>query len=429
MMINVYKFFKKILIAVVAVFIATSSFAAESNLFGEIGDFGRWSTPENREIVVSNIVDELKNFGPTQTDVNNAYVPIEAKLGLAFMGGMTRVGEILDSTLVQFAIMFMLIAYAFWVAFEAYNLIGTGGDAKKIVKDIIMKGIMISVWLIVLEFGIAKTFTMIMVPIVSAGTYIATLIWESITSAAGYSLPDTCAAIKNYVATNTPDGLTITADAAAGMLCIPSQMSGFFVTIISIGWRWIISSVGVSLFSAIIGIVITWLALKNIFKYLFIALGVIADLFLALLLLPFTAIAETIAKTNYKGVAGNIFNSFLEIFKTEKLGRQITRIINAALYFVCLAVATGVSVSLLTFVIDPMTGQLNSEFGGFDGAILLILTLLLISYMADKTTSLANDWGGKIDSEFGDKVKKDAEKGWKLLQENWKKFSKIVKGK
>ena len=116
MMINVYKFFKKILVAVVAVFIATSSFAAESNLFGEIGDFGRWSTPENREIVVSNIVNELKNFGPTETNVNNAYVPIEAKLGLAFMGGMTLVGEILDSTLVQFAIMFMLIAYAFWVA-------------------------------------------------------------------------------------------------------------------------------------------------------------------------------------------------------------------------------------------------------------------------------------------------------------------------
>ena len=162
---------------------------------------------------------------------------------------------------------------------------------------------------------------------------------------------------------------------------------------------------------------------------MFIALGVIADLFLALLLLPFTAIAETIAKTNYKGVAGNIFNSFLDIFKTEKLETQITRIINAALYFVCLAVATGVSVSLLTFVIDPMTGQLNSEFGGFDGAILLILTLLLVSYMADKTTSLANDWSGKIDSEFGDKVKKDAEKGWKLLQENWKKFSNVVKKK
>lgn len=419
------KFLRNILFAIFAVFIALPCFA-ESD---DIGDYGRWSTDANRELVVSAIVDELNNFGPTATSVPHSFVPIEAKLGLAFMGGMAKVGNALDYSLVRFAIMFMLVAYAFWVAFEAYNLIGTGADAKKTVKDILMKGIIISVWLIVLKFGIAKAFSMIMLPIISAGTFLSTTIWASITSTAGFALPDTCAAIKDYAQIYTPEDLKITAETAAGILCMPSQMSGFFVTIIGIGWRWIVSSAGVSLFSAAVGIIITWLALKAMWKYLFIALGVIADIFLALMLLPFTAIAETTAKTQYKGVAGDIFNSFLGIFKAESLETQITRIVKAVLYFVCLAVATGVAVSLLTFVVNPTNGELNSEFAGFDGAVLLILTLLLVCYMADKTKKLAGDWGGKIDAGFGDQVKQDVTKLWNQSKDNWKKFRELVKKK
>ena len=156
------------------------------------------------------------------------------------------------------------------------------------------------------------------------------------------------------------------------------------------------------------------------------ALGVIADIFLSILLLPFTAIAETIAKTSYKGIAGDIFNSFLDIFKAEKLETQINRIIKAALYFVCLAVATGVSISLLTFVIDPYTGHVLSA-GGFDGAIMLILSLLLVCYMADKANDLATKWGGKIEGNFGDQVKKDVTNLWKVSKSNWEKLRKLGK--
>lgn len=421
-MIKMHAILRKILIAMFAIFIATPGIAES----GDIGDFGRWSTEENRNLVTGTIVEELNNFGPTATTVNDSYVPIEAKLGLAFMGGMSKIGQALDNSLSSFAILFMLIAYAFWVAFEAYNLIGTGGDAKKTVENILKKGLMISAWLIVLKFGIARAFTIIMVPIVSAGTFIATTIWEAITSTAGYALPDTCQAIKQYAATNMSPDVQITADAAAGLLCIPTQMSAFFVTVIEIGWKWVILGIGTSLFTALLGLYITYLALKNIWTYLFVALGVIADIFLSLLLLPFTAIAETTAKTNYKGVAGDIFNSFLDIFKTEKLETQINRIVKAALYFVCLAVATGVAVSLLTFVINPNNGQIMAS-GVFDGAILLILSLLLVCYMAEKSKKLAEQWGGKIDTGFGDQVQKDTERLWKRTKELWAKGRDALK--
>ena len=137
-------------------------------------------------------------------------------------------------------------------------------------------------WLIVLRIGIAETFAMIMMPIISFGAFISNTIWESIVSIAGISLPNTCEAIKVYAEQNTPACLNISAKSAADLLCVPSQMSGFFVSTIGVGWKWVVSSVGSSLFGAVIGLYITYLSLKCIWKYLFIALGVIADLFLAL---------------------------------------------------------------------------------------------------------------------------------------------------
>lgn len=282
---------------------------------------------------------------------------------------------------------------------------------QKTIENVLKKGLIISVWLIVLKFGIARAFTMIMVPIVSAGTFIATTIWESITSAAGYALPNTCEAIRQYATTALPGNVQITADAASGLLCIPTQMSAFFMTIIEIGWKWVIAGVGTSLFTSIIGIYITYLALKSIWKYMFIALGVIADIFLSLLLLPFTAIAETTAKTQYKGVAGDIFNTFLDIFKAEKLETQITRIVKAALYFVCLAVATGVAVSLLTFVVNPASGEIFNQWrSGWRNIVDFVVNAGLL-------------YGGKI-AKTGNRM------GWKNRNRFWrpgkKRHRKIV---
>ena len=279
---------------------------------------------------------------------------------------------------------------------------------------------------------------LVMTPIISLGTFISSKIWEGITSASGYSFEDfqtTCDAIKGYAVANLPvevpegeaetlSNMKITAETAAGMLCVPVQMSNFFWDIIRIGWKWVGNSIGNSFFGFVLGLYITYLGLKSIWKYLFIALSVIADLFMGLVLLPFTAIAETTAKTNYKGVAGDIFNSFLEIFKAETIQTQINRIIKAALYFICLAVAIGVSVSLLTFVIDPYTGQISSymNIDGLGGALVLVLTLMLVCYMAEKANGLAEDWGGKIDSGLGDKLQNDVKGLWEKSKERWKTF-------
>ena len=424
-----YKFLRKILIAVFALCIITPCFALD--LSPDISPEGSWATEHNRELVTSRITEELNKFGPTATTVSNSYVPIEAKLGLAFMGGLSRVGTALERPLVNFLTLFILIAYAFWVAFEAYNLIIAKTETNKVVKDIVIKGIFVAAWLLVMNHGLAKSFADIIMPLVSIGTFLSNTIWESIVNSAGFTLTDTCEAIKNYAntPTNLPADLQISSDAAAELLCIPTQMTTFFTSIIGIGWKWVVMGVGMSLFGVLTGLYVTYLALKNIWKYLFMALSVIADLFISLLLLPFTAVAETTAKTNYKGVAGDIFNSFLGIFKAENLETQITRIIKASLYFVCLALATGIALSLLTFVINPQTGELLhiATFDGFNGGIILILTLLLVSYLADKAQELSDKWGAKIDDSLGQQTKKDAEKLWKITKDNWKKLRNLRK--
>jgi len=422
---------RNILIAVFALFIATPGFA-DTGSIGDVGDYGMWATENNRAAVNANIVKELNDFGPTQTVVPSDFVPIDAKIGLAFMGGMAKIGVALDKSLGRFAIIFMIIAYAFWVSFEAYNLIGTGGDAKKVVKDIFMKGILIAVWLIVLKVGIVKVFMMVMMPIVELGNQLTNMIWNSVVHVSGFNVTDTCPAIKNYAIQSTqsmPAELRETVLPAAGLLCVPSQMSSFFMTTMGIGWKMLTGAVGFSLFAFGFGGLVTYLSLKSLWKYLFVSLGVVADLFMALVLLPFTAIAETTAKTKYKGVAGDIFNSFLDIFKAEKLSVQIDRIIKAAIYFVFLAIAVGVSLSLLTFIIDPKTGQILSyqNMTDISSAIILVLTLLLVCYMADKAEKYAADWGGKIDDSLGSQVKKDVIKLWGISKENWKKFRDVTK--
>ncbi len=429
-MIKMRELSRKIIFVIVALFIAIPGFADT----GDIGLYGRWATEENLTLVKNTITDEVTHFAPLDTVINDDFVPIEAKLGLAFMGGMAKVGAALDISLVRFAILFMLIAYAFWVSFEAYNLILAKETVKKTVKNIVIKGMWIAIWISVLNFGVAQIFTMVMTPVISLGTFIAHTILDGITSVTGQHLINNCAAIKQYAAENlsyttgaevipgTLESLKISSESAAELLCMPTQMSAFFTTIIKIGWQWIFSSIGFSLFSAVLGILIIYLALKNIWKYLFIALDVIADLFLGMLLLPFTAIAETTAKTKYSGVAGDLFNSFLVIFKAEDLKTQINRIIKACLYFICLAITVGVSLSLLTFIIDPTTGRLIDFNHGIDDTIVLILILLLICYMLDKAKSLADKWAGKIDAGFGTQLQQDVTKLWKISVGYWNKI-------
>ncbi len=426
------KILSKICVIVLAVGLVLPAFGASANLpMGDIGDYGTWATDNNREKFVTQLSSDVEQFqGDFQKQLVRDYVPIEAKIGLAFMNALSFISDILDSSLVRFVILFMFIAFAFWIIFDTYNMMQSGrGDIQKHLTEIVKKGTMIAIWVIILRFGPAKIFMWIMGPIVSVGTYVSDLILDAVAESAGTNLPDTCGAIREYAATHISANNIVDAMAAADMLCVPTRMSGFCYTAIAAGWKWITAGIGTSAFSVIGGIVFIVAFIMLAWKFAFMALGVIADLFLGVMMLPFTALTQTVGGTSYKGMAGNIFNQFLGIFKAESLDAQIERFVQSALYFVSLSIVVAFCAALMSGVVDTdLSARVpNLNPGGFlETALVVALTW----WFANRGMEIAGNLGGKITTKVGDQMRGDITTLWNKTSGTAKEWWKIIrKGK
>ncbi len=399
--------------------------ASTSNLdgdgFSDINAETNWATDKNRHALTTTMNNDFKNFAPQKVQLVKDYVPAEAKIGLAMMNGLARAGDILDISLVRFAKIFIIIAYAFWLMLETYKMMKDGkGAIMTLAQSAVKKGLMIILWFLVLDFGPAKLFMWVMGPIVGVGTYLADVILGAVTGAAGVTLPDTCGPIHHYAIENTAPNMLIDATAAADLMCVPTRMSGFFQTAIAAGWQWMRAGIGHSALTFITGLVFVIMFFVNAWKFAIMAFGVIADLFLGILMLPFTAISETVSKTSFKGAAGDIYNAFAGMFKVESLNDQISRFINAALYFISLSVVIGLCTALLSTTINTnMAATIPTiETGDF---VTTLLIGCLVLYLAMQTDKIVGDLGGKVNTAIGDQINKD-------LNGLWKSFSSQVSG-
>ncbi len=425
------RIFVVLIIAVTTLMVSVPGNCASSNVpLPDIGDDGTWATANNRELFVAQVTDDLEQFqGDFQTQVVDDFVPVEARIGLTFMNALSFVSDMLDSSLVRFVILFMFIAFAFWVMFETYNMIQSGkGNTMDLLKSIVKKGTMIAIWVVVLRFGPAQVFMWIMGPIISVGTYLSDLILDAVAASSGAQLPDTCAAIREYAATNISEKNIIDATAASDMMCLPTRMTGFCYTAIAAGFKWMISGLGTSAFTFFGGLLFVVLFIMIAWKFMFMALGVIADLFLGVMMLPFTAIKETVGSTSYKGLAGNIFNSFLGIFSTETLESQITRFIQAAIYFVSLAIVVAFCAAMLSGVIDADIASRVPTLEN-DGFWATLLVGALTWWFANQAMDLAKKLGGSINTSVGDQMRGDIKKLWNDTSGTAKKWWKIIRDK
>ena len=388
------------------------AFCATTNLpdQGDVGDYGSWATPNNRDLLIDDLQHDMSMIQDAfnQNQMVADYVPIEAKIGLAFMNAMSWVGNVLDNSLVRFIKVFLIIGFMFWIMLEAYAMMTKGdGNIKKLAEDIVKKGGLIAIWIMVLSIGPAKIFLYVMGPVLTVGTVFADLILNAVTGAVGVSLPDTCAAIRDYAAANARPGMLIDGAMAANIMCLPTRLSGFFYTAISAGFSWMWTGIGTSAFTFFVGALFVVLFVVNMWKFALMALGVIADLFMGILMLPFTAISETLGKTSYKGIAGTVFNGFLGLFKAESLSNQIQRFVNAAIYFVSLSIVISICVALLSGTVTAdMTTQTPSLEN--EGYLVTVLTGCLVWYLASISDKLAKQLGGSIDGSMGEQFGKDA---------------------
>lgn len=427
------KFLSKVLLGITAFVLFIPSGFAATNLpsYGGVGDFGSWATEDNRNLFIQDLSRDVGAFqAPFQEHIQNNllvsnYVPIEARVGRAFIGAFTLIGEVLERSLVRFVSIFIIIMFIFWILFEAYQMMTQTSKATELVEDIIKKAVLISVWILIIEQGPAQLFMWIVTPIISISSYLSDLILNSVSTAAGASLPDTCVAIHQYMANNPSNFAIIDSAQAADLLCVPTRLSGFFYTGVAAGWKWMMAGIGSSPFTFFAGVTFVVLFLYNIWKFALIALGVIADLFLTVMLLPFTAIAETIGqnKLSYKGPAAELYNGFMKLFSTQSLQSQIMKFVNAALYFVSLSIVVALCAAILSGVVRTDLAATVPSLDN-DGFMIVLIVGCLVAYLANKASKLAGDIAGSIDDSFGTQFGGDMKKVWgnttKTVQSWWK---------
>ena len=415
---RILKILGRFLICILCIcLVCNTSFAGGNVPYGDISEHGNWINPDNMDKFKTSITTDMNRFqNEFQQNVESSnFVPLEVKIGLAFMRALSSIDYVLQISLVRFTIIFLFIMYAFWIGLQAYKMIRESTDYKTVFYDIFKKGMLIAVWIMILEYGPAKLFTMLMNPILAFGTYLSNFILDAVAQSYDVNMHDTCATIHQYVNENTATAITtsrnqllVSPDTAANIMCLPGRISTYFYQATATAWKWMIKGFSTSPTQIIVGGVCVVIFIKCIFKYAFMTLGVVADLFLKLLMLPFTALAEALPSSSEKGYFGQVFNGFLKVFNAQKLSAVIASFVNATIYFVSLAIVIAICAALLSNIVG--LSDVNQYTTG--RAMITILCGALVLHLANKADELAKKIGGNIDNSFGTKLQSDAKTLW-----------------
>ncbi len=404
-------FIKKILLrlfaGILCVFLSYNVFAADSNLqIGEVSEYGNLINNYNIESVKDSVAQDFEKFKPNIDATKSDFVPIEAKIGLMFMKVLSGMDYVLQHSLVRFTIIFLLIMYAFWIGLESYKMIRgeSKDDYKKVFFNIFKQGMIIAVWIIILNYGPAKIFTKIVSPILALGSALSDYILDAVAKTYKVDIPNTCATIHQYVQSNNLENMIIDGETAANIMCLPSRISVYFYRAIGTAFDWMTSG-GVG--GIIIGLVSVYVFIGCIFKYAFMTLGVVANLFFTLLLLPFTALAEALPSTTQKGYFGQIFNGLLKLFNTKKISGVLGVFINAAVFFVSLSIIIAICGALMANIV-----RIDNNQYVMASTITTLLAGALVWHFAEQAEKLAQDIGGSVDNTVGEKLSKDAKTYW-----------------
>jgi len=420
---RILKILSKFLVCILcACVLCAPSFAATNVPLGDIGEYGNWLTEDNLQTITTNMQGEATAFGEQFTTQSNSpgFVPIEARIGLMFMKALSSIDYVLQISLVRFTIIFLFLMYALWIGVEAYKMMRETSDYKKVLYDVFKKGIVIVIWVLILDYGPAKIFMDLMTPILSFSTYVSDFILDAVANDYSVNIQDTCTEIRRFVnqnavtpvANNETAKLMLDPDVAANIMCLPGRLSVYFYHATGTAFKWFTWGFGIGhpTTAIVMGAICIIIFVKCIFKYAFMTLGVVASLFLTLLMLPFTALAEALPSSSEKSYVGKILNGFLSIFSAKKLSSVISVFIDAAIYFVSLAIVISICAALLGYIL-PVKNATPTY--GLGPAMTTILCGCLVLYLANKADELAKKVGGSIDNSFGEKFKNDVKTLWK----------------
>ncbi|MDR1071279.1 MAG: hypothetical protein LBL21_01390 [Rickettsiales bacterium] len=341
------------------------------------------------------------------------FVPVEAKVGGFLISALSSVVRAVYVAFVPFLNIFMIVLFAFWILMESWQMMRKDQDYWDLAIRIVKKGATLVIWLWLASNDPAEIFMWLAAPIITVGNGMADLIFSGAADIVGAKLPDTCAAIHNWMDAN--DSLLIAGPAAADLLCMPVRAAGLFYTNVAMGLGWMAQGLGFSGLTFLMGLVFVLLFIYNIWKFALSALSVIVDLFFVLLFMPFTAIRECFSTKDmkYDGIFAPLFKELVEFVKGAGLAEQAMKFVYAMIYFIVLAIVSAISVVLMS---------------GAKGDFMSILISGCITvYLMGQTDALAEKLGNKIDHDFEKQVKEVAGGIGKQVADWGKKAAEILK--
>jgi hypothetical protein len=376
--------------------------------------------------------EDIKTFGESLSEkfseegrARPGFVPMEAKIGHFLMQAMSRVTNAIYIGLLPFLGVLVAVLFAFWIMMESWQMIKGDNDYWDLALRIVKKTAFIAAWLWILNHDPAGLFMWIMAPVITIARNLSDLILSSTTDvvALGAGLPDTCAAIENFVA-ERGGALVITADAATELLCMPTRAAGFFYSAVVAGLGWMRDGLGHSAAEFLLGLVFVGVFIYNLFHFALAALGAIMDLFFVIMFLPFTAVYECFGDKDekdgkdkndkskkamkYEGVFRPMWEEFVGLVKGAKLSLQIKKFVDAMIYFIVLSVMAAISMALLAGA-NPQDGA---------DAINVLIVGCLVTYLMTQVGAVSEKITGVKESDIIGDVGKDI----------WETSKKIAKG-
>ena len=230
-----HKVLSKIILACVLTFSAVPALCETQNddtiIVAQIGENGTWATAYNKKLLIDSLTDDFNKFNGNESPIfNENYIPIEAKVGISFANALAIIANILDNSLVRFTIIFIALAYGFWLFFEAYTIISGQNKTEEKVHEMLKQGLKVGIWIAILVHNPIDIFTTVIQPILSVGTIISDTILNAVTQviSSGSTYPDTCGAIHNYVKIHLTDATTnFSPSFTADLMCLPTRISSF----------------------------------------------------------------------------------------------------------------------------------------------------------------------------------------------------------
>ncbi|MDR0319556.1 MAG: hypothetical protein LBH81_02340 [Rickettsiales bacterium] len=343
-----------------------------------------------------NILLGLRNSVPNAASLETKGVPLDIRAGLLVVEGLSTVAMLIYKNLIDVIIWLLFIFFAFWWGLEAWSVVYAKSKISDTVKKAVKKGIIITVAVFVLKSNPAEWFMILMSAVARVGNYAADLF---LTEATGMGISQSCAAVHAMVVAGGNSFGFLGPENVASVLCMTGRITEFFWTALSQSFALIGTGIGTNVALAVLGVAGVALFLWCAVKFTIMTLGVVVDMTLMLMFLPFVAFKESFKDGWSKDApfASAIFERIANSFGGGDISGQIKKLVQVLIYIIAVALISSICYLLMKGIL--------AENG--NSMVYTLLGGALCAYLISQTDKIATQMGGAVDKEWTGKIQEN----------------------